>query len=204
MKISKTRGGKNHPRFQDLTGKINRDLKILEYINTALFNKIAKWRWKCECVCGKIIYVRTARLNGTEAKQERCKKCQSTINGKKLILSDYLSIKNALFSVYKNKAQKRKLEFILTFEEFNNLIKQNCYYCGKEPEIHAGDLYKLNEKEPFKRNGIDRKNNFIGYIIGNCVPCCTMCNFAKLHFSMQEYSDWLKRLYKFNNKELWN
>lgn len=44
------------------------------------------------------------------------------------------------------------------------MIQQNCYYCGQEPEIHKGDLIRLQEKEPFKRNGIDRIDSNEGYI----------------------------------------
>lgn len=198
--MQKERGGRNHPRFQDLTGQVNEELTIIDYVNKPKSNGKAQWLWKCECKCGKIIYVRTARLNGVEAKQNRCSKCQTPLNAKKRILPDYGAIRNGLYLKYKTKSLDRGYEFNITFEEFDNMLQKNCYYCGEEPESHYSDLHILREKTPFKRNGIDRIDNTKGYIINNCVPCCTMCNYAKLHFSIEDFSKWLKRLYKYQKK----
>jgi hypothetical protein len=202
--MCKERGGKNHPKFQDLSGKFNGNLEIIKYVNVSKLTENAKWLWECKCSCGEIIYVRTARLNGTEAFQERCRKCQVPLNAKKRILPDYGAIRNGLFLKYKNKSIVRGYEFNLTFTEFDKLIQQDCYYCGQIPEIHPSDLHILREETPFKRNGIDRKDNNLGYTKENSVPCCTMCNFAKLNFSINQFSEWLNRIYKYQNKELWN
>lgn len=198
------RGGTSHPQFQDLKGKINGQLKINKFVNRHKENGKSQWLWECNCNCGEIIYVRTSRLNGIEASQERCKKCQHKINSKNRVLSDYKQIRNFLFGHYKRKAKFRNYEFSLNFEQFDKLIQCDCYYCGREPEIHKGDLRRLQEKEPFKRNGIDRSNNDLGYTVENSVPCCTMCNFAKLNFSIDEFSNWLKRLINYQkiNKTL--
>lgn len=201
--MNKQRGGINHPNYQDLTGWKVGNLHVLEYVNIPNKKGIAKWVWKCECKCGKIIYVRTSCLNGIEKTQENCRSCQVPLNTKKRILKDYGAIKNGLYLKYKNKAKDRNYSFTLSFKDFITLISKNCYYCGQEPESHPSDLHILREKEPYKRNGIDRKDNNIGYEFENCVPCCTMCNYAKLNFSIYEFSEWLNRLYNYKNKELW-
>jgi len=195
--MKKDKGGVNHPKYQNLTGQKIGKLFVVQYVNKILKNGIAKWVWECNCDCGQTIYVRTSRLNGVETNQENCQKCQGKINSQKRILSDYQSIKNNVFSVYRKKALSKGLNFDLTFDNFQNMIVQNCYYCGQEPEIHNTDLYKLHESEPFKRNGIDRINSSEGYSDSNCVPCCTMCNFAKLHYSLENFSLWLKRVYNY-------
>lgn len=40
---------------------------------------------------------------------------------------------NRLYSDYKNRANKKGLEFSITKIEFENLIYQNCFYCGSKP-----------------------------------------------------------------------
>ncbi len=194
------RGGIKHPKFQNLQGLIKGELTIVKYVNKPKSTGKAHWLWECNCICGNVIYVRTARLNGTEASQERCKKCQNKINSKNRVLSNYMQIRNFLYGHYKQKAKKRNYEFSLDFDHFDSLIQKNCYYCNQKPEEHKGDLIRLQEKIPFKRNGIDRKDNNIGYTIENSVPCCTMCNFAKLNFSLEEFSNWLQRLYNYQKE----
>lgn len=198
--MQKERGGINHPNFQNLKGKISGQLTINTFINKPKLNGKTQWLWECTCSCGNVIYVRTSRLNGVEAKQERCKICQHKINSKNRVLSNYKQIRNFLFGQYKQKAKSRNYNFDLTFEQFDKLIQKDCYYCGQNPEEHKGDLIRLQEIVPFKRNGIDRINSSKGYSMNNIVPCCTMCNFAKLHYSIEEFETWLKRLYNYQKE----
>lgn len=70
------------------------------------------------------------------------------------------------YSRYKTKAKKKKKEFNLSQIEFNKIINEQCYICGKKS--------KKNHK-----NGIDRTDNTRGYIKENCRPCCGDCNYMK-------------------------
>ncbi len=79
------------------------------------------------------------------------------------------------YKIYMNNAIKRNYIFELTFEEFTNLTSSNCYYCNSSPE-----------------NGVDRLDNNLGYIIENCVPCCTMCNIMKNKYSFSTFIDQCK------------
>ena len=66
----------------------------------------------------------------------------------------------------KANAKYRNLSWNLTFAEYHELIEDNqCVYC------HG----------PFPQSGaaLDRKDNTLGYIPGNCVPCCAICNAIK-------------------------
>jgi hypothetical protein len=51
----------------------------------------------------------------------------------------------------------------LTLEQFSQVVFQPCVFCG---EVGYG-------------RGIDRKNNFEGYVPGNCQACCGPCNRLK-------------------------
>jgi len=69
------------------------------------------------------------------------------------------------YSAYIKGAKERNLEFNITFEQYEILVKNHCYYCNAIQERGF--------------NGIDRKASHIGYLIENCVSCCQMCNYMK-------------------------
>lgn len=62
-------------------------------------------------------------------------------------------------------AKRRKLEWGLTKEEYELAIKSNCYYCD----------YNLG-KATEAGTGLDRIDNSKGYINGNILSCCSICN----------------------------
>ena len=66
---------------------------------------------------------------------------------------------------YQRTAELKQLDFHLTKEEFYDIVKQNCSYCG------------IMQEKGF--NGIDRVVSTLGYVVGNCVTCCAMCNYMK-------------------------
>jgi len=66
---------------------------------------------------------------------------------------------------YKRSAGLKQLEFEITQEEFVEIVKFPCEYCG------------LIQEKGF--NGIDRLVSTIGYVNDNCVSCCAMCNYMK-------------------------
>ncbi len=78
----------------------------------------------------------------------------------------YLSKTIPNFNNYKKSANSRNLEFTISEEEFNEMIRLPCYLCG---------LLSSDENT----NGIDRFKNNIGYVIDNCRPCCGHCNILK-------------------------
>lgn len=88
----------------------------------------------------------------------------------------------------KYKAIQRGKNWELTNMDSYKLIISSCYYCGFTPEW------------PNNRVGIDRKDNQIGYIISNCVPCCFTCNSAKGELTAEEFYTWIKRLYNHSIK----
>jgi len=79
---------------------------------------------------------------------------------------------------YKKSAKERGYEFNLSTEDFNKLLLENCHYCGKE-----------------KSNGVDRKENSLGYFAENVVPCCKTCNFMKRDLSYREFKEHIKKIH---------
>ena len=103
--------------------------------------------------------------------------------------------KNALVSNYRNGARSRGIAFDLTHEECEALFRQNCHYCGTEPN----QLLRTGTKRQYTitYNGIDRMDNGVGYVSGNVVSCCKTCNSAKGDLSMEEFRAWIARIAKF-------
>lgn len=49
-------------------------------------------------------------------------------------------------------------------------------------------------------NGVDRLDNAVGYLPGNCVPCCKFCNLAKAGGSYEEFVAYLDRVVEFRRR----
>lgn len=78
------------------------------------------------------------------------------------------------YTQYKFDAKYHNRKFELSEIDFGYLVSSPCHYCGKI----QGNL-----------NGVDRIDSSKGYIEGNCVPCCTSCNTAKMTESEKEFNE---------------
>lgn len=101
---------------------------------------------------------------------------------------------NKLFYMYKVNAKSRHLSFSLSKKKFKELTKLSCHYCGVEPSQEAFQYSGHGKSTPYTYNGVDRINNKQGYTKNNVVPCCKICNQAKLNMPLSEFLLWIKRL----------
>lgn len=85
---------------------------------------------------------------------------------------------------YELGAKKRGLPFELSLEEFDEITKMSCEYCG-------GYSDELNG---IKFNGIDRIDSSKGYTVKNSVPCCEMCNRMKLDYDLEDFLEHVKKI----------
>lgn len=103
----------------------------------------------------------------------------------------------SLYHIYKRNALKRNLEFSITIDEFRELIKQNCTYCGTEPKNIK--RYKRSNKntlyETLIYSGVDRVDNTKGYFLENCTPCCAHCNKMKAVLTIEEFKEHIIKVY---------
>ena len=105
-----------------------------------------------------------------------------------------LSSMRSLICSYKRKAKKRGHTYELTEEEFKEITQKPCFYCGQEPN----QIAKYETKNGhYIYNGIDRKDNNIGYTYENSLPCCGLCNREKGRQSFKQFDDWLNKVVKF-------
>lgn len=154
---------------------------------------------KCECVCGSKTDVNMYHLISGNTKSCRCQRTKIQNNGQGAV-----SIKE-FYMTYKRNAEKRNLKFLLSFEDFTELTKLNCHYCGSNPKPYnrylTADGKQKRKNKKYKEstiqlaeilvNGIDRKYNNIGYDKLNCVTCCKICNRAKNDMSYEEFMKWI-------------
>lgn len=155
-------GDMGRPGLDIVCGDVFGDLTIV--------SKSGKYCY-CKCTCGK-----TKNIQASHLFHGRIKSCGCRLRKPKLVKSE--AGFRRLFSSYKNNAIKRNLEFKLSNEQFKNLTKQNCHYCNTSPWQLSNDS-KHSFEAKYLYNGIDRKDNKIGYLINNCLPCCGVCNRLK-------------------------
>lgn len=158
-------------------------------------------RWLCRCECG-----REAVVTQTSVRRGKSKGCMScgrhryqrndpTMPGGTNARSAYTG--------YAKSARRHSRVFELTFEDFLRLSQLPCYYCG----LVRQQVYDLRNPDgtprvaggPWPYNGIDRLDSSQGYVVTNCVPCCSRCNFAKHRFSESDFLQTVKRIYEYRN-----
>ncbi len=93
---------------------------------------------------------------------------------------------------YKRNAKIRGIEYKLAEEQFKEITQKDCHYCGAKPN-NVGKKEHYNGKYIY--NGLDRTDNKKGYTTDNVVPCCKFCNFQKKDLTLQEFRDWIKKVY---------
>lgn len=75
------------------------------------------------------------------------------------------------FQVYRKTSESRGLQFNISFSQFSEFWKTECFYCGTIVE----------------KIGLDRVDNARGYVEGNIVSCCRDCNVAKNALSFEAF-----------------
>jgi hypothetical protein len=148
---------------KDHTGRKFGDLTAIRFVGMQGKTSV----WECECVCGTIKNIPLSTLKSIKSCGCRRKGVEPQRNG-------VGALKN-LFVNYKAAAKGRKLQFDLSEEQFENLIKDKCFYCESEPKT----LHRTKYGDEMFWNGIDRVDSKLGYCLENCVTACKSCNLAK-------------------------
>lgn len=183
-------------------GETYHNLTIIEHLGVI---KHKATHYRCKCSCGKeVIYQHSLILKGVVHKN-----CNNLKESKhyNLKLKPKEASFRAKFTNYRSSARYRKLDFDLEFEDCLNLFSENCYYCGNPPSnsynaILRNRKYKTNYKYykdsdyDIVYNGIDRVDNSKGYIKGNCVSCCSICNTMKLSLNLEDFKEHINKIYK--------
>lgn len=112
--------------------------------------------------CNKCLRILTIDMfckSNFNSRVYRCHECEKKRS------AEITRTPNGRFVFSKSLAKRRGLEWTIDKVSYFNLLKQKCHYCG----------IKLNETGI----GLDRKDNGVGYLYNNVVPCCGLCNTTK-------------------------
>lgn len=154
--------------------------------------------WVVECDCGKQKIVNSSSLRITLG--IKWLSCSVNCKAKQYRLPSGESMKRVEFSVTRDNAKLRGLEFNLTLEQFDSIVTRPCNYCGIEYSKEVGD-YRFGSKNQWKPHGtykccgIDRVDNDRGYVLDNCVPCCKICNYAKKGLTESQFKNHIAKIY---------
>jgi len=174
----------------DMMGKTFGRLTVIDFADKPKgVNKRGTY-WLCQCRCGnkKIIEGYSLRSGATQS----CGCYAREIARSMKVLPVGEASFNKLYRGYINNAKARDYFFDFTKEEFREIIKKPCFYCGSKP-------YQIAQNEVGSDfciyNGIDRIDNSRGYVRDNCVPCCGKCNHAKTDLSKDDFLNLVKNIY---------
>lgn len=136
-----------------------------------------KWRRNNKDRCRKYYKRKLEKIKSNPEKYKEFLRKQKEWYKKYISKNGYFRKPNVRFQKYKSNAYRKNLEFSLSKEEFGNLLNGNCCYCGTNEKI-----------------GIDRIDNTLGYIIGNCVSCCSLCNKMKTNLNREVFLEQCKKI----------
>lgn len=149
--------------------------------------------WLCRCQCGEERLVRSGALRRKQSLSCGCTRtyCHNTIPAGDP--QEYVW----RFNTYEDKAKRRSHEFELTLSQFITIVGQDCHYCGAAPAMPVRSRRKRTAASLM--NGIDRVDNSVGYVLDNCVPCCTWCNEMKRHRPQSDFLEHVRRIAQHSN-----
>jgi hypothetical protein len=145
--------------------------------------------WNCICSCGKKVIVRRNNLLNHSTKSCGCHKKET--QRKKWLKPNGHAAKIQVYNTFKGNAKKRKLQVGVSFDEWEKIGQENCYYCGSAPSNITTSKHGSGN---FTYNGLDRVDNTLGYIKDNIVPCCFICNHAKSDIELDNFITWVKKI----------
>lgn len=179
--------------MEDLTGHRFGNLVVLSQSEYSASARKAVPLWLCQCDCGK-----TKIIPGIQLRR-RTRSCGCLVR-KRLLLSKGEAAFNALAHRMKKGAIRRGRKWTIEKEELRLLITQPCSYCGALP-TQGGGNGKRKDGRPkhhgaFLYNGLDRIDSSLEYVSGNVAPSCKNCNFAKRSQTVEEFKQWIVRVYR--------
>ena len=90
----------------------------------------------------------------------------------------------SVYKMYRSKAAERQIPFLLTEQQFTEIVIKPCLYCGEYGSPRR----------------IDRVENSRSYLLGNCVSSCGICNVMKRAYSREFFLDHIRKIMNHQEK----
>jgi len=176
----------NKPELK-IGDKYNR-LTIIDYSHSD-----SRWRkfYNVRCSCGNNKKVMGSAMTSGNTKSCGC--LSKEVRKSKRISKNHLEI-TAIILGYKRHAERRGFDWMLTRDEVEKVIRQDCFYCKSEPNNVKKTKNSIGDG--FSYSGIDRKDSSENYTLKNIVPCCKVCNYAKSDMDLIDFKNWAIRIGK--------
>ena len=166
--------------------------------------------WKCLCDCGNTCIKFRGNIVSGNTKSCGCLELlrNESLKNKQIqknILTTGEASLNMYYGDYRWRAKTKKISFEISKSEFKELIFSKCFFCDEPPSRQYPSHGRLKKRIPngfIYVNGIDRKDSDKGYEKDNCLPCCSICNKAKLNMPIKKFENWLLKLAKKYQKKL--
>lgn len=178
-----------HSNTKNLTGRRFEELTVQG--DSGFRTNHREVLWDCTCSCGQEDVLRT----GSTLQAGRSISCGHTRSSREARINQSIgqrivnaAIKRA-FQSYRGAAISRGIDFELSENEFCEIVVRRCDYCDSLPT-----MIKKTKFDSVVINGIDRVDNTEGYVVGNCVACCTVCNLMKRTMDRQKFLEHVDRI----------
>ena len=206
------------PKMKDHTGRQFGLLTVVgeapPYVIPSTGGKSRRLRVRCEC--GKEKILRATHFMSPTGETKSCGCLSRRLTRSRNSLPErWMAARNAVLSSAKIGAKRRGLAFSISDETCFAIFAQPCNYCGLEPSNHYNCYFYKDgrsrgrfipsfsqESATFLYSGLDRVDNTVGYVNGNVVPCCGLCNKAKSNLAESEFRAWIARLVTFNSRSI--
>ena len=153
-----------------------------EYRRVGLPNRnLMHYRCRCSCPEAKEVFVLRSNLVSGKVKS-----CGCLLLERACFLPRDVAATRYILRGYKKSAQSRGIDWQISDEFAISLLRDACYYCGKYPKFKT-HIKRVQARTEHALSGIDRIDSNLPYIESNCVPCCSLCNYAKRDASREDF-----------------
>ena len=177
-------------------------LTVVSLVDSIIEEGKYRTAYLCRCDCGNELIIKRHSLQSTRGPRScGCLLAEQRTNLglKKRKFEPHIATARMIF-------QYRYSDGDLSFDDFYQLSQQCCYYCGCDPStsynkfVHR-DGSKVSQyaidNGKFTYNGLDRIDSNFTHNKNNVVPCCAMCNRAKMDHSQNELAQWICKVYDY-------
>ena len=177
--------GEDNRSFKDLTGQRFNHLVAIKFTRRVKSARGMRTLWLFKCDCGKEIE-RTV-WNIVRGSTKSCGCMKGELCSARKILPGFGEVFNRAYSSHVHAAKDRSYVTHLTKEQYIEIVKKPCVYCGmfSRRKTQRGQRAKgkkaLFDKqvESVDANSVDRLNNEHYYDLTNSVPACFTCQTMK-------------------------
>lgn len=185
----------------DHTGKTYNYLTALRFSRVRIRKSGGRTTlWLFKCICGR--EYEGILDNVVHGNTKSCGCMRQRLIAESQILPNFQEVFNRAYATHLDAAKRRGYTSALTLEQYTNISKSPCAYCGGFSSRKTQALQRIKNRQRFNAgvvnaNSVDRENNEPFYTLQNSVPCCFICQKMKGTLSKEEFKKQIKKIVSF-------